>query len=303
MKRLIPALVLVAVIVVALVLTTRGGEEEPATQRPPSVPAINVAHLDGSAEFALADLASAPTPTLLWFWAPWCPICAGEAPAIETARGGQRGPAGDRDRRPRQGRQRPRLHRALRPQHPDDPLRRADGRLEPLQDPRPARRDPARPRGRRTRPLARPVQQRRGPGRRPARCEDRRPRSRAGRRAARVRSRGARVLRRAARARQRSRSRPSWPSAAGSWFEHLHVGVEDPFTPARKAHPALKVDDLDALAGRSSTTSPGTRRSPACAGSTQATRSATGWSSSSTDFSVASWPLNWRLRTGCSTAA
>jgi catechol 2,3-dioxygenase-like lactoylglutathione lyase family enzyme len=36
----------------------------------------------------------------------------------------------------------------------------------------------------------------------------------------------------------------------GVWFEHLHVGVEDPFTPARKAHPALRVDDLDALAAR-----------------------------------------------------
>jgi catechol 2,3-dioxygenase-like lactoylglutathione lyase family enzyme len=41
----------------------------------------------------------------------------------------------------------------------------------------------------------------------------------------------------------------------GAWFraydEHgavsaeLHVGVEDPFTPARKAHPAFVVDDLE----------------------------------------------------------
>ncbi|MBL0749213.1 VOC family protein [Nocardioides baculatus] len=30
----------------------------------------------------------------------------------------------------------------------------------------------------------------------------------------------------------------------------LHVGVEDPFAPARKAHPAFVVDDLDAVAGR-----------------------------------------------------
>jgi catechol 2,3-dioxygenase-like lactoylglutathione lyase family enzyme len=36
----------------------------------------------------------------------------------------------------------------------------------------------------------------------------------------------------------------------GVWFEQLHVGVEDPFTPARKAHPAFLVDDLDALAER-----------------------------------------------------
>ena len=38
----------------------------------------------------------------------------------------------------------------------------------------------------------------------------------------------------------------------GCWFrageQELHVGVEDPFTPARKAHPGLVVADLDALA-------------------------------------------------------
>jgi len=36
----------------------------------------------------------------------------------------------------------------------------------------------------------------------------------------------------------------------GVWFEPLHVGVEADFTPARKAHPALRADDLDALAER-----------------------------------------------------
>lgn len=43
----------------------------------------------------------------------------------------------------------------------------------------------------------------------------------------------------------------------GVWFEagaqQLHVGVEDPFEPARKAHPALRVAsgaDLDEIAGR-----------------------------------------------------
>jgi catechol 2,3-dioxygenase-like lactoylglutathione lyase family enzyme len=40
----------------------------------------------------------------------------------------------------------------------------------------------------------------------------------------------------------------------GCWFaagaQELHVGVEEPFAPARKAHPGLVVDDLDALAGR-----------------------------------------------------
>jgi catechol 2,3-dioxygenase-like lactoylglutathione lyase family enzyme len=36
----------------------------------------------------------------------------------------------------------------------------------------------------------------------------------------------------------------------GVWFEQLHVGVEDDFRPARKAHPALRVQDIDALAAR-----------------------------------------------------
>ncbi len=40
----------------------------------------------------------------------------------------------------------------------------------------------------------------------------------------------------------------------GAWFavgaQQLHVGVERDFAPARKAHPALRVDDLDALAAR-----------------------------------------------------
>ena len=42
----------------------------------------------------------------------------------------------------------------------------------------------------------------------------------------------------------------------GAWFElggqQLHVGVQEPFTPARKAHPALlaRTDELDALAER-----------------------------------------------------
>jgi hypothetical protein len=40
----------------------------------------------------------------------------------------------------------------------------------------------------------------------------------------------------------------------GCWFEQgplrVHLGVEDPFRPARKAHPALVVDALDELAQR-----------------------------------------------------
>jgi diguanylate cyclase (GGDEF)-like protein/PAS domain S-box-containing protein len=47
---------------------------------------------------------------------------------------------------------------------------------------------------------------------------------------------------------------PELAGRGGCWFEgpavHLHLGVEDPFSPARKAHPALLVDDLGAAAKR-----------------------------------------------------
>jgi catechol 2,3-dioxygenase-like lactoylglutathione lyase family enzyme len=40
----------------------------------------------------------------------------------------------------------------------------------------------------------------------------------------------------------------------GCWFragaQELHIGVEEPFAPARKAHPSFLVDDLDRLAAR-----------------------------------------------------
>ena len=40
----------------------------------------------------------------------------------------------------------------------------------------------------------------------------------------------------------------------GCWFaagaQELHVGVEEPFAPARKAHPGLLVSDLEAVRGR-----------------------------------------------------
>lgn len=54
----------------------------------------------------------------------------------------------------------------------------------------------------------------------------------------------------------------------GLWLEgeglRLHLGVEKPFAPARKAHPALVVDDLEAahfaLEGGPISTLPGWRR-------------------------------------------
>jgi catechol 2,3-dioxygenase-like lactoylglutathione lyase family enzyme len=43
-------------------------------------------------------------------------------------------------------------------------------------------------------------------------------------------------------------------AAGGVWFRsgeaELHLGVERPFNPARKAHPALRVERLDELAAR-----------------------------------------------------
>lgn len=45
---------------------------------------------------------------------------------------------------------------------------------------------------------------------------------------------------------------PALAAQGGCWFSSgaavLHIGGEEPFSPARKAHPAFLVDDLDALA-------------------------------------------------------
>lgn len=47
---------------------------------------------------------------------------------------------------------------------------------------------------------------------------------------------------------------PALAGRGGCWFTAgsavVHLGVEEPFTPARKAHPAFVVDDLDALQSR-----------------------------------------------------
>jgi catechol 2,3-dioxygenase-like lactoylglutathione lyase family enzyme len=46
----------------------------------------------------------------------------------------------------------------------------------------------------------------------------------------------------------------SLKARGGVWFragaQQLHVGVQEDFQPATKAHPAFRVDDLDALAER-----------------------------------------------------
>ena len=47
---------------------------------------------------------------------------------------------------------------------------------------------------------------------------------------------------------------PALAARGGAWFRcgtaELHLGVEDPFAPARKAHPGLLVNDLDAVVAR-----------------------------------------------------
>ncbi len=48
---------------------------------------------------------------------------------------------------------------------------------------------------------------------------------------------------------------PPLAARGGVWFalgsgQELHVGVEQEFTPARKAHPGFRADDLDVLAER-----------------------------------------------------
>ena len=84
MKRLIAPLILIVVVGLALVLTRGSGPPTGDAQTlGPAVPELSVPRLDGEGEFVLSRLATSDTPTLLWFWAPWCPVCSEEAPAIE----------------------------------------------------------------------------------------------------------------------------------------------------------------------------------------------------------------------------
>jgi thiol-disulfide isomerase/thioredoxin len=80
-KRLIAPLAVVAIVVAVLVATAGGGGATGDSAAP--VPRLNVPRLDGGGDFALTRLASSESPTLLWFWAPWCEICNQEAANIE----------------------------------------------------------------------------------------------------------------------------------------------------------------------------------------------------------------------------
>ena len=84
MKRLVVPLVVVVAVGAALALTVGGGRDTGEADAPgPTVPDLAIPRLEGGGDFALARLTAAETPTLLWFWAPWCEVCNHEAPAIE----------------------------------------------------------------------------------------------------------------------------------------------------------------------------------------------------------------------------
>lgn len=85
MRKLLPALVFVAIVAVAIVATAGGGDATGDRETAgPLVPDVSVQRLDGSGTFRLRDLTRSAEPTLLWFWAPWCEVCNGEAPRIEA---------------------------------------------------------------------------------------------------------------------------------------------------------------------------------------------------------------------------
>jgi thiol-disulfide isomerase/thioredoxin len=79
---------LTAVIVVA-VLALAGCGAQPGSAVPPAAPAatgpllaFTATTLDGA---AFDGMSLAGKPAVLWFWAPWCPICLQQAPGVREA--------------------------------------------------------------------------------------------------------------------------------------------------------------------------------------------------------------------------
>lgn len=83
-KHLLAALVPLAVLLGACGqdVTTSAGTPDPAdsSQATPELLDFTSTTVDGDA-FEGASLAG--KPTVLWFWAPWCPTCRGQIPQVE----------------------------------------------------------------------------------------------------------------------------------------------------------------------------------------------------------------------------
>ncbi len=66
---------------------------------------------------------------------------------------------------------------------------------------------------------------------------------------------------------------PALAGRGGRWYRRdgalLHLGVEDPFVPAAKAHPALVVDDYTALVARLAAAGVEVRSDESIAGTTR----------------------------------
>lgn len=75
---------LLAVVVVALAGCGGPGPAQSDASGQPSGPllAFTATTLDGQ---AFDGMSLSGKPTVLWFWAPWCPICLQQAPGVRTA--------------------------------------------------------------------------------------------------------------------------------------------------------------------------------------------------------------------------
>jgi len=73
---------LLAVVMVAL--AGCGGAGDGSGERPATGPllAFTATTLDGK---PFDGMSLAGKPAVLWFWAPWCPTCLGQAPGVRTA--------------------------------------------------------------------------------------------------------------------------------------------------------------------------------------------------------------------------
>lgn len=79
MRAIVAAALLPAVLVATMACGSSGEDAAPATAGVPDTLQFAGTTLDGK-KFDAASLAG--KPTVLWFWAPWCATCFGQAPAV-----------------------------------------------------------------------------------------------------------------------------------------------------------------------------------------------------------------------------